>query len=795
MDATDPDTGAAELTWRLVTEPTSGQLELTTAPGVAITQFTQEQLEAGEVVYVRLDSNEEIGMVALADADSFSVVEVEDNVDNVDTSLTGRAQTVTVTVTPVDDAPTAVTLSNQTTNLAIDANAGTVVAEIAVTDDDGGPRMLEIVGADAASFMFNTDRYDMTALQLATGATLTPGTALNVGVQVMGDATTVQSFEIAVGGATFADGAMIAENASTAAEFVLTFPGLPGGAITAATTTESGVTVTRVNDTTISVNPAGIDFETLTNDGVLPITVSVTADGGVSFDQTINLTVTDIAPSIEDASLAVSPSAANDAVVGTVTAMDDDRVDGGLVYSIVAGVDGDAPDGLFAIDSATGAITVADNTNLGDGGGSHTVTVQVSDGGVNTDTATVTIQVGGAALPGTAAIAENATAVAMFDLTFPGLTLGAITAATTAASGVTVTMVDSDTISVNPVGIDFEALTGGVLPIAVTVTGTGVDAFMQTLNLTVTDIAPEFTDDSVAFTVSPDAVAGTTVLGTVTATDDDGVSGGLVYSITTASAPFSINEDTGVITVSASVGVDGATHSFTVEVSDGGVMTDTIEVAVAVQGSIMGTSGQDSLTGTDGEDMIFGLAENDRIDGGAGDDVIDGGTGDDALTGGTGADTFVYRFTSTGNIAAFAGTYGRDIILDFEVGTDTIQLIDEDTVSPITSVTDFIGQYFTANRGGSILSNLSDGNSSNSYNSGTEEVAIPNGRDWISIDISAPSQPAGDISGPNVLWIVFPENEVIPVSLYSGSSGQFNSADAVIEALSGTGSTDGLEFG
>ena len=64
LSARDPDDASVALSWRLMTAPTSGQLELSTglgtAPGMVITpgmSFTQAQLEAGEVMYVHDDSN------------------------------------------------------------------------------------------------------------------------------------------------------------------------------------------------------------------------------------------------------------------------------------------------------------------------------------------------------------------------------------------------------------------------------------------------------------------------------------------------------------------------------------------------------------------------------------------------------------------------------------------------------------------------------------------------------------------------------------------------------------------
>ena len=97
LSATDEDAsdGAEQLTWQVSTAPISGTLQI---GGAMVSKFTQAQLEAGAVVYVRND-NDEVGMDA--GTDSFTV-QVEDDET---LPLTAESQTITVTVTPVDDDP------------------------------------------------------------------------------------------------------------------------------------------------------------------------------------------------------------------------------------------------------------------------------------------------------------------------------------------------------------------------------------------------------------------------------------------------------------------------------------------------------------------------------------------------------------------------------------------------------------------------------------------------------------------------------------------------------------------
>jgi len=78
---------------------------------------------------------------------------------------------------------------------------------------------------------------------------------------------------------------------------------------------------------------------------------------------------------------------------------------------------------------------------------------------------------------------------------------------------------------------------------------------------------------------------------------------------------------------------------------------------------LFGEAGADLLYGGAGNDWLFGGAGNDRLWGGAGRDYLDGGRGNDWLSGGRGADVF-----------AFADRSGKDVIADFEIGRDLIDL-------------------------------------------------------------------------------------------------------------------------
>ncbi len=82
-----------------------------------------------------------------------------------------------------------------------------------------------------------------------------------------------------------------------------------------------------------------------------------------------------------------------------------------------------------------------------------------------------------------------------------------------------------------------------------------------------------------------------------------------------------------------------------------------------------------TLTGGPGSDSFIGGDLADTIDGAGGDDRIEGLGGDDLLTGGTGADVFV-----------FDNGAGNDTILDFEVGSDGIELQGGVTITNMSEV-------------------------------------------------------------------------------------------------------------
>jgi Ca2+-binding RTX toxin-like protein len=93
----------------------------------------------------------------------------------------------------------------------------------------------------------------------------------------------------------------------------------------------------------------------------------------------------------------------------------------------------------------------------------------------------------------------------------------------------------------------------------------------------------------------------------------------------------------------------------------------------ALDNVITGNGLDNLLSGGAGNDILYGGAGNDKLMGGDGNDRLVGGDGLDYLTGGAGNDVFVAEIGG-GKIASKAGMISVDVITDFVVGQDKIDL-------------------------------------------------------------------------------------------------------------------------
>jgi len=357
--------------------------------------------------------------------------------------------------------------------------------------------------------------------------------------------------------------------------------------------------VFQINSTTGEItvtDNANLDRET-TGSYTLSLTVS---DGlNTSATETVVIDISDVndnAPVVTPGqALSVSEDAANGVSVGTVAATDADIVGGPLQgWAIVGG----NTDGVFQINSATGEITIADNSNLDrETTDSYTLTLMVSDTQFTSASETITINVTDVndnapivTVNQTVSIPENSAndslhgPVAATDADIVGTLQGwqivgdvigddsqvhndvfTIVAATGEIKILDNTKLDYDN-SANPKSYTF----------SVTVADGVHTSATETITVAVTDlndVAPIIDTPVPTLSVSEDAAAGTNV-GTLTATDPDTVGALQNWTILSGNdkGVFALNASTGKITIADPANLDyetQSTYSLDVQVSDG----------------------------------------------------------------------------------------------------------------------------------------------------------------------------------------------------------------------------------
>ena len=111
------------------------------------------------------------------------------------------------------------------------------------------------------------------------------------------------------------------------------------------------------------------------------------------------------------------------------------------------------------------------------------------------------------------------------------------------------------------------------------------------------------------------------------------------------------------------------------DIINGGHGTDIIRAGEGDDVIHAGAGDDVFISGGAGDDIIFGDAGADLIAGGTGDDMLYGGSGADTLLGGMGEDSFYITKYSDSMMGA------KDMIQDFQVGLDDINLVELGTVA------------------------------------------------------------------------------------------------------------------
>ena len=430
------------------------------------------------------------------------------------------------------------------------------------------------------------------------------------------------------------------------------------------------------------------------HDNVYDVQVAV-SDGGLTTTQAMTVTLANVAPTITSA--ATVTMAENSLLATTVSATD--PAGGTLVYALAGGADAN----LFAIDSATGALSFRSAANYeapGDAGqdNHYNVTVLVSDGDRVT---TQAIDIAVTDVNEAPHLAAAATAVTI-DENLAGATVTSFTgsdpdqgdhvayslsgtdAALFEISGQSVKLLDG-------VSFDFETKSS------------------YALNLVATDDHGLTTTQALSVLVGD--VQGETLVGT---SGDDRLVAGIGND--------TFEGGSGADQLIGGAGSDTALYTH----SGAGVSIDlTAGTAHGDEAEGDTVSGIENLTGGDYADTLTGDAADNRLIGGVGNDTLDGkgganflsggdgddifyttGRGDDTIQGGAGQDTV--HFTDPGSVV-LTGLSGIED-LDFRNGGNDTVSLDGATLYSLAPA----GDILTINRdaGDSIsLSNSVDQNS------------------------------------------------------------------------------------
>jgi hypothetical protein len=137
-----------------------------------------------------------------------------------------------------------------------------------------------------------------------------------------------------------------------------------------------------------------------------------------------------------------------------------------------------------------------------------------------------------------------------------------------------------------------------------------------------------------------------------------------ILNLTTGNDAFFVddvysNHHRDLTLTSTTQGIDSTARIVNLEVINAGAGNDIIDLTSS---NFVLTTGV-TINGETGNDVLWGSNGDDIINGGDGDDVIFGGAGSDTLTGGAGSD--IFQFTATA---------GSDVITDFDVNNDSIEL-------------------------------------------------------------------------------------------------------------------------
>jgi Ca2+-binding RTX toxin-like protein len=605
------------------------------------------------------------------------------------TDSTGRTATARVNISiaavndppAIGDIPAFVGFEGQAFSAALPAGL--------VTDVDNDPLLIDVQGpgGQALPGWLHFDRQT-----LAFSGTPPLGTFGAVPLVLTasdGIATTTKAFTITITHVNHAPsdatltGGSVAEN-SADGTVVGTVTGADpdaGDTLSYALTNDAGgrFAIDTATGVVTVADGALLDFESATSHG---ITVRVTDQGGLFVDEDFTIAVTNVNEAPTDATMSggtVAENSANGTAVGTVTGIDPDA-GAVLSYALV-----DSAGGRFAIDSTSGAITVANGTLLDyEQSTSHTITVRVTDQGGLTFDKDFTIHLTN--VPGITLTGTNA-ANTLIGTGEEDTLIGLGGADTLDGRGGPDTMIGgtgNDTYIVDDPG-----------DVVIENPGEGTDTVKTSL---ATYTLPDNVENLIGTAATAQTLIGNALGNTITsglgggtliggagndvltgaATDDtliggagndtlDGGAGADLMMGGLGNDTYIVDDPGDVVVENAGEGTDTvktslASYTLTDNVENliGTAATAQVLIGNALGNTITSSAAGGTLIGGAGNDVLTGAATNDTLIGGDGNDVLNGGGGADLMMGGLGNDT--YTVDDVGDVVVENAGEGTDTV-------------------------------------------------------------------------------------------------------------------------------------
>ena len=380
------------------------------------------------------------------------------------------------------------------------------------------------------------------------------------------------------------------------------------------------------NDTDVENDTLRVaDGNATTADGISPVsgpadgTVTLNANGSFTYTPGANFNGSDAftyrvcddgSPqkcSVETANVDVAINPINDAPVakddslttdedtagnGNVLTNDTDADNAILTAELVSG----PSDGTLEL-NGDGSYTYTPDANFN---GSDSFTYKVNDGTVDSDTATVSLTVNAVNDAPTVTLASG----------------GSCSTNTTSVSG-TMNLSLADVDSSGVLALSATSLNQALVPAAnVKFGGSGANR-----TVSITPAAKKSGSATITITASDGTAKSTTTIQVIVGTDKKETIKGTDGS----DMIFGLNGDD---TINAGNSNDLVCGGNGGGVINGGAGDDTLD----------GGNGNDTLRGDDGNDILRGGQGNDRLEGGNNDDTLTGGTGTDGFDGGSGTD-------------------------------------------------------------------------------------------------------------------------------------------------------------